>query len=142
MTNDNDMLVARAAQAGIDNFLATHGLVPDRFKVLHQHAPGAFAGYGLMRHALMQDRPTAALDLKTKELIFVALCALAGDKGGALNHALTAMKIGAAVAEIAEALVQAITMVGGITTWNSLVGYDVLKTCADQANGAPPLSPV
>ena len=86
------------------------------------------------------DKPTAALDLKTKELIFVAPCALAGDKGGALNHALTAMKIGAAVAEIAEALVQAI-MVGGITTWN-LVGYDVLKTCADQANGAPPLSPV
>lgn len=140
MTDDNDTLVARAAQAGIDNFLATHGILPDRFKVLQQHAPGAFAGYGLMRHAVMQDKPSAALDVKTKELIFVALCAHAGDKGGSLNHALTAMKLGAAVGEIAEALVLAI-MVGGITTWN-LVGYDVLKTCAAQADGAPRLSPV
>jgi hypothetical protein len=27
---------------------------------LHEHAPAAFAGYGLMRAALMQDRPAAA----------------------------------------------------------------------------------
>jgi hypothetical protein len=66
MTDDNDTLVARAAQAGIDNFLATHGILPDRFKVLQQHAPGAFAssldrGRGRLIACAVnkRDRPSA-----------------------------------------------------------------------------------
>lgn len=130
MTNT---LIDDAAQAGIDSFVKTVGTFPDRFKMLHTHMPGAFGGYGLMRSALMQDPPDGALDIKTKELTFTVLCTLAGDKYGALNHAISGMRLGLTLPEIAEGMVQVI-MVGGITTWN-LVGYEVMKACEDFANG-------
>ncbi|MBU6499253.1 MAG: carboxymuconolactone decarboxylase family protein [Rhodospirillales bacterium] len=122
-------LTDEAAEAGLASFMATFGRVPEQFQLLHRHAPGAFAGYGLMRHALMQDRPAAALDLKTKELIFALLDTLAGNAKGAQSHAKAAMALGLSVPELAEGLVQVI-MVGGITTWN-LVGADVLRSCAE-----------
>jgi alkylhydroperoxidase/carboxymuconolactone decarboxylase family protein YurZ len=128
---DRDDLTEKAAQAGLDSFMATFGRVPDQFRLLHEHAPAAFAGYGLMRSALMQDRPAAALDLKTKEMVFALLDVLAGNATGARNHAVAAMKLGMTVPEIAEGLVQVI-MVGGITTWN-LVGADVLRACIAEA---------
>ena len=53
----DDTLLAQATQAGFDSFMATFGRVSDRFKVLQEYAPGAFAGYGLMRNTLMQERP-------------------------------------------------------------------------------------
>ncbi len=136
MTETKDSLVAEAAQAGIDSFMATFGRFPDRFKLLHEHAPGAFAGYGLMRNAVMQDRPAGALDLKTKELIFAVLDTLHGDKYGAINHAVAAMKLGLTLPELAEGMVQVI-MVGGITSWN-LVGYDLMQACIAHAAGAAP----
>ena len=120
-------LTEEAARAGIASFMATFGRLPDQFALLHEHAPAAFAGYGLMRSALMQDRPQAALDLKTKELVFALLDTLAGNRAGAENHAKAAMKLGLTVPELAEGLVQVI-MVGGITTWN-LVGQHVLRAC-------------
>jgi alkylhydroperoxidase/carboxymuconolactone decarboxylase family protein YurZ len=120
-----------AVQAGIDSFLATAGHFPDQFKLLLDHAPGAFAGYGLMRSALMQERPAGALDMKTKELIFALLDVLAADRYGALSHGRAAIKLGLTVPELAEGLVQVI-MVGGITTWN-LVGADLLRACIEQA---------
>jgi alkylhydroperoxidase/carboxymuconolactone decarboxylase family protein YurZ len=120
-------LVDEAAQAGLDSFSATLGHVPDRFQLLHRHAPGAFAGYGLMRSALMQGPPAGALDIKTKELVFTLLDTLAGDLYGARTHALAALRHGLTLAELAEGLVQVI-MVGGITTWNT-VGAEVMQAC-------------
>ena len=123
-------LIDRAAQAGIDNFMATAGQFPEQFRLLQKHAPAAFAGYGLMRSALMQERPKGALDLKTKELVFTLLDTLHGDLNGALNHGLTAMKLGLTLPELAEGLVQ-VLMVGGITTWNN-VGQQVMRACEEQ----------
>ena len=123
-------LIDKAAQAGIENFIATSGRFPDPFRLLQKHAPAAFAGYGLMRAALMQDRPQGALDLKTKELVFTVLDTLHGDLNGALNHGLTAMKMGLTLPELAEGLVQ-VLMVGGITTWNN-VGQHVMKACEEK----------
>jgi alkylhydroperoxidase/carboxymuconolactone decarboxylase family protein YurZ len=123
-------LIDQAAQAGIDSFLATAGRFPEQFRLLQKHAPAAFAGYGLMRSALMQDRPDGALDLKTKELVFTVLDTLHGDLNGALNHGLTAMKLGLTLPELAEGLVQ-VLMVGGITTWNN-IGQHVMKACEEQ----------
>ena len=123
-------LIDKAAQAGIDNFMATAGRFPDQFRLLQKHAPAAFAGYGLMRSALMRDRPEGALDLKTKELVFTVLDVLHGDLNGALNHGLTAMKLGLTLPELAEGLVQ-VLMVGGITTWNN-VGQHVMKACEEK----------
>ena len=128
-------LIDQAAQAGIDNFIATAGRFPEQFRLLQKHAPAAFAGYGLMRSALMQDRPKGALDLKTKELVFTLLDTLHGDLNGALNHGLTAMKLGLTLPELAEGLVQ-VLMVGGITTWNN-VGQQVMRACEEQARAAP-----
>ncbi len=128
-------LTDEAAQAGIDSFMATFGRFPDQFALLHQHAPAAFAGYGLMRNAVMQDRPQGALDLKTKELVFTLLDTLGGNRQGAENHAKAAMKLGLTVPELAEGLVQVI-MVGGITTWN-LVGQHVLRACLPPAAPEP-----
>ena len=125
----DDEIKAGAAQAGIDSFMATFGRFPDQFQLLHKHAPGAFAGYGLMRDFVMQDRPKGALDLKTKELVFALLDTLHGDQRGATNHALAAVKLGLTPAELAEGLVQVI-MVGGIGTWN-LVGQHVLRACTE-----------
>ena len=45
-----------ALEAGIASFEATHGGVPDSFQPLIRHAPGAFAGYGLMRASLMRGQ--------------------------------------------------------------------------------------
>lgn len=128
-------ILKRATEAGVANFTATNGRVPDSFQLLMRHAPAAFAGYGLMRSALMQDRPAAALDLKTKEFIFVLLDVLRGDLKGALAHAGNAMRLGLTLPELAEGLVQVI-MVGGINTWN-MVGQEVMKACEGIVNPPP-----
>jgi alkylhydroperoxidase/carboxymuconolactone decarboxylase family protein YurZ len=122
---DPKQLTEAAVAAGIANFEATHGAVPDSFQGLLRHAPGAFAGYGLMRASLMRDRGDGgALDLKTKELIFALLDVLAGQTRGAKAHAANAVRLGLTLPELAEGLVQCL-MVGGVTVWN-LSGAEVL----------------
>lgn len=123
--SDRDRLVEAASQLAVDNFEATHGRVPDGFKLLQQYAPAAFAGYGLIRQDVMRDTADGgALDLRTKELLFTVIDVMAGAAAGAKAHAGNAMRLGLTVEQLAEALVQCI-MAGGITTWN-LVGKDVL----------------
>ena len=125
-----DDLTDAAVQRGLASFMATFGRVPENFDLLAQHAPGAFAGYGLMRAAVMRERADGgALELRTKELIFALLDTLAGQTRGAKNHAAAAMRLGLTLPELAEGLVQVI-MVGGITTWNAC-GAEVLRHCAD-----------
>jgi alkylhydroperoxidase/carboxymuconolactone decarboxylase family protein YurZ len=120
-------------QAGLASFMSTFGRVPDNFALLAEHAPGAFAGYGLMRDFVMRDGARGgALDLKTKELIFALLDTLAGQTTGARNHAAAAMGLGLTLPELCEGLVQVI-MVGGITTWNA-TGAEVLRHCAALAH--------
>ncbi|HYF07261.1 MAG TPA: hypothetical protein VD970_06540 [Acetobacteraceae bacterium] len=126
-------LIADAVEAGERSFEATTGAVPESFRVLQRHAPAAFAGYGLMRAALMQDRPAAALDLKTKELIFCLLDVIVGQTRGAKVHASNAVRLGLTLPELAEGLVQCL-MVGGITTWN-LSGREVMEHAEAIASG-------
>ena len=128
-----DDLTEAAIQKGKESFEATFGRVPDNFTLLAEHAPGAFAGYGLMRSAIMRDRDAGgALDLKTKELIFALLDTLIGQTTGAKNHAAAAVKLGLTLPELAEGLVQ-VVMAGGITTWNT-TGAEVMRHCADLAD--------
>jgi alkylhydroperoxidase/carboxymuconolactone decarboxylase family protein YurZ len=118
-------LTEAAVAAGIASFEATHGGVPASFQPLLRHAPGAFAGYGLMRASLMRDRDAGgALDLKTKELVFTLLDTLVGQTRGAKAHAANAIRLGLTLPELAEGLVQCV-MVGGITVWN-LTGAEVM----------------
>ena len=128
----NDDLIAVAKSAGFANFEATSGRVPENFKLLAEHAPAAFAGYGMIRQSIIRDRAEGgALDLKTKELIFALLDTLIGQKTGARNHAVNALRAGLTLPELTEGLVQVI-MAGGITTWNE-TGADVLRHCAEIA---------
>jgi alkylhydroperoxidase/carboxymuconolactone decarboxylase family protein YurZ len=125
-------LIDSAMQKGFDSFNATFGRVPPNFALLAEHAPGAFAGYSLMRDFVMRE-PAAggALDMKTKELIFALLDTLAGQTNGAKNHAAAALRLGLTLPELAEGLTQVI-MVGGITTWNA-TGAEVMRHCIDQS---------
>ncbi len=127
-------LTTAAIAAGIENFRSTHlarggtsdaFALPSSFAILLQHAPAAFAGYGLMRASIMRDRPEGALDLKTKELIFTLLDVVLGAKDGAKAHAGNAVRLGLTLPELAEGLVQCL-MAGGVTTWN-LVGREVME---------------
>lgn len=135
--SETDKLVEAAGRLAGDNFQATHGRVPDAFQLLQQHAPAAFAGYGLIRQSVMRDvADGGALDLRTKELIFAVLDVMSGAVVGAKAHAGNALRLGLTVEQLAEALVQCI-MAGGITTWN-LAGKDVLlHALALQADIAP-----
>lgn len=107
-------LVERAIRLGIENFETTRGAVPDSFKLLLEHAPAAFAGYGMIRSELMKD---GALDLKTKELIFALLDTVIGAGDGAKVHAENAIRLGLTVEQLSEGLVQCL-LAAGITTWN------------------------
>ena len=127
---DENQLTQRAIQKGTESFEATFGRVPDNFTLLAEHAPGAFAGYGLMRDAIMRDKAAGgAIDLKTKELIFALLDTLIGQTAGAKNHAAAAVRLGLTLPELSEGLVQVI-MAGGITTWNQ-TGAEVLRHSAE-----------
>lgn len=118
-----------AIKQGIESFMATTGRLPPNFALLAEHAPGAFAGYGLMRSHVMRDTDQGgALDLKTKELIFALLDTLVGQTYGAKVHAANAVRLGLTVPQLAEGLVQ-VMMVGGVTTWN-VSGAEVLRHCA------------
>jgi alkylhydroperoxidase/carboxymuconolactone decarboxylase family protein YurZ len=131
----DDVLEAAVAR-GIANFEATTGRVPDAFRLLLQHAPGAFAGYGLLREAAMRAPDQGgALDVRTKELIFVLLDVLMGSVDGAKVHATNALRQGLTLPELAEGLVQCI-MVGGITTWNR-AGRQVMEHAAALAEARP-----
>lgn len=130
-------ITEEAIQQGVDSFMATFGRLPPNFALMAEHAPGAFAGYGLMRSFVMRGRKDGgALDLKTKELIFALLDTLAGQTTGARNHAAAAMRQGLTLPELAEGLVQ-VMMVGGITTWN-LTGAEVMRHCADLQKATQP----
>lgn len=120
-----------ALDKGIASFMATSGRVPPSYEVMIEHAPQAFAGYGLIRDFVMRSpEDGGALDIKTKELIFALLDTLAGHKDGAIAHAKLAVKNGLTMAELTEGLVQ-VVIVGGIPTWNS-IGVDVIAACASQ----------
>jgi alkylhydroperoxidase/carboxymuconolactone decarboxylase family protein YurZ len=124
-----DDLLDAAVARGIANFEATAGQVPEGFRLLLRHAPGAFAGYGLLREAAMRSpEKGGALDLRTKELILALLDVLVGSADGAKVHAANAMRQGLTLPELAEGLVQCI-LVGGITTWNN-AGRAVMEHAA------------
>jgi alkylhydroperoxidase/carboxymuconolactone decarboxylase family protein YurZ len=125
-------LTDRAIQKGFDSFTATFGRVPPNFQLLAEQAPGAFAGYSLMRDFVMREPAEGgALEMKTKEFIFALLDMQAGQTTGAKNHAAAAMRLGLTLPELAEGLTQVI-MVAGITSWN-LTGAEVMRHCRDIA---------
>ncbi|WP_144186257.1 carboxymuconolactone decarboxylase family protein [Elioraea rosea] len=129
-------LVEAAVAAGKASFLATSGRISPNIGLLAETAPATFGGYGLMRAAVMRDKAEgAALDLRTKELIFVLLDVLVLNEGGAVAHLENAMRLGLTVEELSEGLTQ-VLMVGGITTWNR-AGAAVMRRAVEIAASKP-----
>ena len=119
---DNAKLLDDAIKLGVENFSSTLGSPPESIKMLLEHAPSAFAGYGLIRTSIMRE---GALDLKTKELVLTLLDVLIGEVNGAKLHAAAAIRCGLKVEALTEGLVLCI-MAGGMPTWN-MTGHVVLK---------------
>lgn len=110
------------------HFMETLGNVPEPIRAFMDHAPGYLEGYLKMREYIYTAPPKAALDLKTKELIYVLLDIVTRNLEGAENHLQAAMRHGLTSAELAEACMQVIH-VCGITPWGT-VGWKVCDTAA------------
>jgi len=110
-----------AIALGKENFQLAAGCdeLPGQFATMLKYAPGAFAGYALMRAELMREKGEGgALDLKTKSLIFILLCIMSDDIAHAKIHLDNAVKGGLTMPEFAESLTQ-VLMVGGVSRWNN-----------------------
>lgn len=110
------------------HFMETLGNIPEPIRAMLDYAPGYGVGYIKMREAIYQSPPNSALDLKTKEFIYVLLDIVTRNLEGAENHLRAAMRHGLTTAELAEACMQ-IIHVCGITPWGT-VGWKVCDTAA------------
>ncbi|MBM3491613.1 MAG: hypothetical protein FJX68_14430 [Alphaproteobacteria bacterium] len=113
------------------HFQATLGKVPAAVETLARHAPAALQGYLAFRAYVHEVPPQGSLDAATRELLFVALDVVEGHVEAAKAHAEQALKAGATVEAIAQALVIAM-MVSGIHTW-SMWGHEVVEHAAKVA---------
>lgn len=132
-------------QADVDrakaHYLEVLGVLPEPIRAMAEYAPEALVAYQHFKDYLYKPPGEAALDLKTKELIYVVLDTATGNLAGANNHLRAAMNEGLTVPELAEALIQVMN-VCGITTWGQ-TGYKVLDEARRlvEARGAAPSAP-
>ncbi len=83
------------------------------YRTLSQAAPAALAGFGTLHQGVMKD---AALDRKTKELIAMAIGIYSRCEGCLTSHTRGAVKAGASLDEISDAVGVSILMGGGPST--------------------------
>jgi len=90
------------------------GRVPDHFKTLSEHNPEALLGFYHIRNSTMYNPPEGAILKKNKEIIITAVeCAI---KIPAEGHARQAIRDGATIEELHEALTMVLWLTG-ITTY-------------------------
>jgi len=119
------------------HYLDVLGVIPEPIRALAEYAPEALVAYQQFKDYLYKPDGGAALDLKTKELIYVVLDTATGNLAGAKNHLRAAVDQGLTVPELAEALIQVMN-VCGITTWGQ-TGWQVLdeaKTLSKKQDAA------
>ena len=107
---------SKELQQALDHFMGTLGNIPEPIRAMADYAPEALLGYTRTRKYLMCRPPEGALDMRTKELVYVLLDVVTGNLAGAKNHLHAAMREGLTVPQLAEALMQTMA-VCGITTW-------------------------
>lgn len=107
---------SKDVQDALDHFMGTLGNIPEPIRAMAEYAPDALVGYTHTRKYLMRRPPEGALDMRTKELVYVLLDVVTGNLSGAKNHLHAAMREGLTVPQLAEALMQTMA-VCGITTW-------------------------
>ncbi|MGE0800768.1 MAG: carboxymuconolactone decarboxylase family protein [Lautropia sp.] len=119
------------------HFMATLGNLPDPIRAMADYAPEALVGYARTRRYIMAHPPRAALDVRTKELVYVLLDVVTGNLDGAKNHLHAAMREGLTAAQLAEACMQ-VMAVCGITTWGQ-TGWKLCDYAAQIERGEVPL---
>ena len=94
-------------------FAAVFGEVPDRVRLLEEHAPDALEAYHRMRVAVLRDGPLAPL---LGELVLFAVNAAEHRSDYAEVHARGARRAGADDAALVEAGLTAVAF-GGVAAW-------------------------
>ena len=121
-------MTSKTLKAAVDSakahYISVLGVIPEPIRAMADYAPEALVAYQHFKDYLYKPEGEAALDLKTKELIYVVLDTATGNLPGANNHLRAAVDQGLTVPELAEALIQVMN-VCGITTWGQ-TGYKVL----------------
>jgi alkylhydroperoxidase/carboxymuconolactone decarboxylase family protein YurZ len=122
------------------HYIKVLGVLPEPIRAMAEYAPQALVAYQHFKDYLYQPEGQAALDLKTKELIYVVLDTATGNLTGANNHLRAAVDQGLTVPELAEAMIQVMN-VCGITTFGQ-TGYKVLdeakRLTAKAKKSSPP----
>ena len=121
-----------------DHFMETLGNLPEPIRAMADYAPEALVGYARTRQYIMKRPPQAALDVRTKELVYVLLDVVTGNLDGAKNHLGAAMREGLTTAQLAEACMQ-VMAVCGITTWGQ-TGWKLCDYAADLERRGDPSS--
>ncbi|MGF1560792.1 MAG: carboxymuconolactone decarboxylase family protein [Geminicoccaceae bacterium] len=96
-------------------------------KLLRDAAPSAMKGFGGLHHGAMAD---GALDVKTKELIALAIAVAVRCDGCIAHHARACVAAGATREEVSEMLGVAVLMGGGPATIygaDALLAFDQYK---------------
>ena len=96
------------------------GDLPDWVRSLARVSPEFLAGYASMRTRLLCE---GAARRRTKELLTMALNAIAGNRGGIVAHGTAALRHGAEPGHLLETLLLAVRP-GGIVAW--IVGIEAL----------------
>ena len=135
-------MTSKTLKADVDrakaHYLSVLGVLPEPIRAMADYAPEALVAYQQFKDYLYKPAGDAALDLKTKELIYVVLDTATGNLAGANNHLRAAVDQGLTVPELAEALIQVMN-VCGITTWGQ-TGYKVLDEAKRLTQAQAPAS--
>lgn len=100
-------------------------------RALRQSIPDVYAGFGELHGAAFAD---GALDVRTKELIALAIGVVEGCDGCIASHAQAAVRAGATRQEAAEAIGVTFLMKGGPATIHGPRAYDAFCEFADGAS--------
>ena len=99
---------------------------------LREHIPAVMQGYGAMNSAVFAD---GALDVKTKELIALAISVTKQCDGCIASHGRGAARRGATSEEVAEALAVAILMNGGPGTVHAPRAFEAYQEFSSGSAG-------
>lgn len=138
MSSDNTLYISDNPSADmstkdevVEYFRRELGWVPEFVELLAEYTPTALKGMLEFRRGFMAEPPTGALPKKVKELIFIVLDTVSNNVEGGKAHARAAVKAGATVAEIAEALVMTMYLRGVPTM--EVAGKEILKAAIEMA---------
>lgn len=101
---------------------------------LRRAIPDVYKGFGELHKAAFT---AGAIDLKTKELIALAIGVVEGCDGCIASHAQAAARAGASRQEAAEAIGVTFLMKGGPATIYGPRAYDAFCSFADDADSVP-----